>query len=122
MGLYEVILAPAVLVTDSTARIYQDVGDLLELTEDEAAGFNPPEAVRQIGTEDRADESTDPVVVPSGTPVTFVDPPTAPAPDDTSTETGDEPAASVETPPSDPAPEKTERRGRQGRSAADGQD
>ena len=126
MGLYEVILAPAVFVTDGTARIYQDVGDLLELTDDEAAGFDPPEAVRQIGTEAREDEATEPVAVPSGAPVTFVDPPPAAVvepPVDVAplaTDSGDgAPTPAV----IEPEPEKPPRRsGRQGKPVDDGQD
>lgn len=123
MGLYEVIAAPAVFVTDGTARIYQDTGDLLELTEDEAAGFQPPEALRQIGLDDREDEGGEPVSVPSGAPVTFVD---GALTDGSSTstivdappETAPEPEVA---PAPEPKPEKAERRGR-GRTGPDGQD
>lgn len=132
MGLYEVISAPAVFVTDGSARIYQDTGDLLELTDDEAASFDPPDAIREIATEPREDAANEPVSVPSGTPVTFLtDPPAAPSGADESGESAPTDGETTETAEStdetaaeqSAAPEKKpgDRR-RQGKPESDGQD
>src|SRR5437868_1853625 len=88
MALYEVIEAPAVLTTDGVARVYGKTGDLVELSDEQAAGFEPASAVRQLGAGEREDavEPVEPVSVPSGGPVTFIAPP--PSVGDTATQVG----------------------------------
>lgn len=136
MALYEVIEAPAVLTTDGVARVYGKTGDLVELSDEQAAGFEPASAVRQLGAGERegAVEPVEPVSIPSGGPITFVDPPPNAGGDSTTEAAGGEGEAAVEAPERDTEtgtdsststivdePEKAPRRPR-GRASADGQD